>query len=133
MSGKADRLSEKERRFVEAFMGKAGGNGTKAALLAGYAANGAAVQSTRLLRKAKIQAAMQNRQDADPLVATREERQRFWTAMMKRAEDHKCEDATHQDRLRASELLGKSSGDFIDRIEHGGGLDINVSVTIAKA
>lgn len=56
-------LSEQERRFVDAYTGPAAGNGTEAARLAGYqgAANVLAVQSTRLLKKANVQAAIEAR------------------------------------------------------------------------
>jgi phage terminase small subunit len=54
-------LTEKERRFIEAFMGPCAGNGTKAAIAAGYGKGGAHVRASRLLRKAKIQAALATR------------------------------------------------------------------------
>jgi hypothetical protein len=45
-------------------------------------------------------------------IATREERQSFWTAMMRGEEP-----GEPKDRLKASELLGRSQGDFIDRVD----------------
>jgi phage terminase small subunit len=47
-------------------------------------------------------------------VATRQERQKFWTDLM-----HDVT-AAMGDRIKASELLGKSEGDFLDRVEHTG-------------
>jgi hypothetical protein len=44
-------------------------------------------------------------------IATREDRQSFWTEVMR----DKLEKMV--DRLRASELLGKSQADFVDRME----------------
>lgn len=111
-------LSERERRFVEAFMGKAAGNATQAAKLAGYSKKTAASIGSRLLRKVKIQRALQQRVDADPAAATREQRQQFWTAVMNGTTPFKK--ASLKDRLKASELLGKSQADFIDKHEHGG-------------
>ncbi len=58
-----------------------------------------------------IQAAIDERVAADPAVATREERQQFWTKIM----NDTGEDM--RDRLRASEILGKSQGDFVERRE----------------
>lgn len=112
--GKGQTLTERERRFIEAYMGKAAGNGTKAAILAGYSPKTAAQQAHENLRKPKIAAAVQQRVAADPDVANRERRQRFWTAVM--------DDVTvsWRDRLRASELLGRTQGDLAERhqVEH---------------
>jgi hypothetical protein len=106
-------LSERERRFVECFMGEAAGNATKAARLAGYAKNTAEKQAGRLLAKVGIRAAIEARASNDPAVATREERQRFWTAVLRGTGEFAR--TTMKDRLRASELLGKSQADFLER------------------
>lgn len=47
-------------------------------------------------------------------IATRVDRQAMWTSVMEDV------DADMQDRLRASELLAKSEGDFLTRHEHSG-------------
>lgn len=111
-------LSERERRWVEAFMGEAAGNATKAARLAGYRGNAAtlATQGRRLLRKAQIQEAIKLRVAEDPAIATRQERQAFWTRVMLGRDEFKK--ARLADRLKAAELLGKSQGDFIEKHEH---------------
>jgi hypothetical protein len=110
-------------------MGRARGNATEAARLAGYGGPEATAETLAAigaenLRKPKIAAAIRARQENDPAVASREERQRFWTTVMRGGEG-----ATLRDRLRASELLAKSGGDFIERrdlnvkhAEHGGAL-----------
>jgi hypothetical protein len=79
-----------------------------------------------LLKKAEIRAAIDGRtklQLSGP-IASREERQAWWTKVMK------DEDAGMYDRLRASELLGKSDADFVDRHEltgkDGGDLVVRV-------
>lgn len=54
----AKELTDKEQRFVDALIGPAEGNGAKAAELAGYAKGSAKVTASRLLKKAKIQAAL---------------------------------------------------------------------------
>jgi len=109
---KRKKLTEKQRRFVEAYMGKAEGNGTKAARLAKYKGDGIAlgVVAHRNLRKANIKEAVQTIVDNDPLIASREERQRFWTAVQRGEETLEMEH-----RLKGSELLGKSQADFIER------------------
>lgn len=104
-------LDERRRRFVEAYMGQAAGNATEAARLAGYSPRTAKQQGARLLTFVDVKQAIENRQQNDPAIATREERQRFWTNVMN------DRDADMKDRLRASEILGKASGDFVDRVE----------------
>lgn len=110
------KLTEKQRRFVDAYLGEAAGNATEAARLAGYKGNDNTLASvgTENLRKPAIAEAITLLQRDDPLVASRVERQRFWTRVMMEGE------AEMKDRLRASELLAKSGRDFIDRVEHSG-------------
>lgn len=54
--------SERERRFIEAFMGEAAGNATEAARLAGYSPKSARRIGTRLSSKVHIRAAIEQRQ-----------------------------------------------------------------------
>jgi phage terminase small subunit len=109
-----DILSERERVFVEAYMGEASGNATKAALRAGYSEKNARQQGSRLLTKANIQHAISLRAASDPAVMTREQRQQWLTATVNNP------DVPWPSRVRAIELLGKTQGDFIDRVEHTG-------------
>jgi hypothetical protein len=104
-------LTERQRRFVELFMGECAGNATQAALRAGYGkdAKSAAVRGHELLRNRKIQTGIQARQGADPRIATREERQLLLTQMMN---DGKRPDSI---RLQALQLLAKSQGDFVEK------------------
>ena len=111
-------LSERERRYVEALMGAAAGNATKAATLAGYSGTSAARIGHRLSRKVRIQRAIAERAQSDPAVWTREDRQRFWTAVASGAAGYAK--AALRDRLKASELLGKSQADFVERLEQTG-------------
>lgn len=91
-------------------MGKAKGNATKAAIGAGYSKKTAASIASRLLRKVKVKDALQQRVQADPVVGTRRDRQLLWTAAMNNSK------VDWKNRLRASELLGRSQGDFIKDI-----------------
>ena len=113
---KTSNLNERERRFVEAYMGEAAGNGTKAAEVAGYSARNAGPQGSRLLRKANIRAAIAARTQDDPAVADRMARQRLWSdiAFGRGA----FAGASLRDRLTASELLGRSQADFVQRHHH---------------
>lgn len=107
-------LTEKQRKFVEAFTG----NATDAARKAGYkGSDGVLAQvGSENLRKPEIAAALKERSQkaTAALIANRQARQEFWTKSMNDV------GADLRDRLRASELLGKSEADFIERHEHSG-------------
>jgi len=108
------RFTPKQVRFVAAY----DGNAADAARKAGYKGTNQvlAVTGNDLLRNPKIAAAIAARENGKikKLIATREERQEFWSTVM-RACRHSM-----RDRLRASELLGKSECDFPNKHEHGG-------------
>ena len=106
------KLSTKQQRFVEAY----DGNATQAALVAGYSAKTAPFIGAENLKKPQICQAIQEReeQEARARIAPRQKRQAFWTAVML------DESQEMRDRLRASELLGKSEGDFLERHEMTG-------------
>lgn len=125
------RLRERERRFVEFYMGEAAGNAAKAARLAGYSAKTARKQGSRLLTKKDILAAIEQSAANDPAVWTREDRQRFWTAVA--AGTNGFARTELRDRLKASELLGRSQADFVDRhaIEAGASL-VDVIAAVAR-
>ena len=101
-------LTAKQQRFVSAY----DGNATEAMIAAGYSAKSAASNVDKILKNTEIQAAIQNREKErnSAAIATREERQRFWTAILRDPETEL------RDRLRASELLGRSEGDFLERV-----------------
>ncbi len=65
----------------------------------------------RLAKKPCVQQAITRRAEADPLVATREERQRWWSAIMRDP------GIDLRDRLRASDMLAKSQGDYTIKVE----------------
>ena len=111
-------------------MGAAAGNATKAARLAGYAKTTARKQCHRLLAKVGVQQAIHERAQSDPAVWTREHRQRFWTAVASGAVSYKG--AALRDRLKASELLGRSQADFTDRLEHSGKVTLEEALTASR-
>lgn len=126
----ADGLNERERKFVESFM--ADGNATKAALSAGYAKTSAAVTGSRLIRKANIKAAIDKRANTDPKIATRAQRQQFWSEVMLGQNGYKGTEM--HNRLKASDLLGKSQADFVPRDdETGQPLTLEIRLTDATA
>lgn len=82
---------------------------------AGYQAGNAkseAAAISRLLKDPVVQEAIRA-QALRPSIATRQERQEFWTKLLR----GQIPGATVGDRIRGSELLGKSQGDFVERVE----------------
>lgn len=102
-------LTVKQRRFVEAYSGDA----MAAARAAGFASRASA---SRLLGKPEIKAAIMARDKelVGTEIATRRERQAFWSEVMRDQGENMA------NRLKASENLGKSEGDFLQRHEIGG-------------
>ena len=111
-------LTPKQQAFVDAY----NGNGTDAARKAGYKGNDATLSqvASENLRKPEVLAAIQARNQIPASVraavaqaghiATRAERQAFWTQTMLDA------GAEMSARLKASELLGRSEVDFTDKV-----------------
>lgn len=112
------KLNSRQQKFVDAYSG----NATDAARKAGYSGNDGVLGATahNLLKNPKIALAIRAREAdrSDKLIATRAERQQFWTKV---ANDTS---AKMPDRLRASELLGKSEADFTEKVEHSGALTL---------
>lgn len=108
-------LTERQRRFVEAYCGEAQGNATRAAKLAGYSGkdDALAVRGAEIVRNRKVQQAIEAARASvtSEAIATREERQTFLSQTMRDG------DVERKDRLKACELLGKMQGDFIERHE----------------
>jgi phage terminase small subunit len=116
----AHRLTERQAAFVRAMA--AGKTATQAAKDAGYSSAYADRQAAKLVVNPQIRAHLTklNAEIASPEIADAAERQRWWTSVVRdKAADMKS-------RLRASELLGKAQGDFIEKQEHSGVVTIRV-------
>jgi phage terminase small subunit len=102
-------LTDRQKRFVDLYAG----NATEAARLAGYSVKTADKIASQLMDKPEIISAIRARENerSAETIMTREQRQIFWTSIAR--------DTSQRigDRLRASELLAKSEGDFIERRE----------------
>ena len=101
----AKKRTVKQQRLIDCFAGDIKEAAERANISYGYARN--------LMTKSDTLEAIRNRENAETRrrIATRQQRQQFWTRTM---------DDTKQsmgDRLRASELLGKSEADFIDVVK----------------
>jgi hypothetical protein len=100
-------LTVKQQRFIDCYNGNIKEAAQKSGLSYRYC--------RKLVAKRNILSAIRTRQDTEirpRQIADRQERQKFWTKVMN---DPK---KSMNDRLRASELLGKSEADFTDRIDH---------------
>ena len=119
------KLTAKQQRFVDAW----DGNATAAAKAAGYKGNDVTLQAvgSENLRKPLIAEAIKARELAkrSALIKSRQERQEWWSKLM----DDQLLDMA--ERLRASELLAKSEGDFIKKVEVTGKVTIEQLVTEA--
>lgn len=104
------RLSDRQRTFCE-FFSQNGGNALQAARDAGYKFPEA--ESVRLMKKPGIRQALESLRASttNAAIMTREERQQMWSEIAR------AKDEATKDRLKASELLGKSQADFIERKE----------------
>ena len=100
-------LTDKHQKFVDLWTG----NATETATLAGYA--DARNAGKRALKNAYIctQIKEKRAKELKPLIMDRYDRQKLWTDIAK------MESEATKDRLKASELLGRSEGDFLDRLE----------------
>ena len=112
------KLTLKQQKFVEAYVGPANGNASKAAELAGYKKNEATLRSVgaeNLTKPAIIAAIAQRTQkslkklNADKILEE--------LASIAQGED---DEAKTSDRIRALELLGKNLALWIDRKEVSG-------------
>ena len=112
------KLTTKQQRFVDFY----DGNATEACRKAGYKGNENTLNqmANKLVRNGKIKTAIEKREKLSNkrIIMDRESRQELWTMIALDKEERT------ETRLRASELLGKSEGDFIDRHELSGSIAI---------
>lgn len=112
-------LTDRQKRFIDAYSG----NAAEAARAAGYSSKTADKIASQLMDKQEIIDAIHAREKerTSAEIMTREQRQIFWSTITRDTSQRIA------DRLRASELLAKSEGDFIERREL---IDKTPSVTI---
>ncbi len=133
------KLNKKQRLFVEAFIGDV----VEAAQIAGYTGSEVHLRKigNQLLSQPLVMDCIKERSrylnKMGNVVADREERMMFWTSIMNNNDPHRKEEKDSYGavlpegnipmnmRLKASELLGKAEGDFIDRI------DLNHKISIS--
>lgn len=126
-------MTEKQRLFAEDYVKH--GVARRAALAAGYSDKRAEQQGYSLLNDARFRHVQDYIAELRlaakyEAVADLAELQTFWTRMVRGEVD----DADMKDRLKSSELLGKSLGGFVEKREHSGKIEtsapvINLTVT----
>jgi len=113
-----NKLTTKQQRFVDFY----DGNATEACRKAGYKGSENTLKSvaSKNMTKHDIISAIESRErlSKEKAIMDRESRQELWTMIALDKEERT------DTRLRASELLGKSEGDFIDRHELSGSIAI---------
>ena len=113
-------LTAKQKQFCIEYLKDF--NGTQAAIRAGYSQNTANEQAAQHLAKLSIKEYVQSL--ADEITGNDNkiiiENIRFWI------ETRDNEELNRSDRLKASDLLGKYKAMFTDKIEHLGGVQINI-------
>lgn len=105
-------LTDRQQRFASEYT--ASGNGTKAALAAGYAPSGAHVEASRMLKNPKVAARVAELQNA---AAVRNEItvDKIVALLMNSYKDAKAANQ-HGPATRCLELVGKTVGAFTDRL-----------------
>lgn len=117
MSNQEQNLTPKQRLFCEFYVGC--GNASESARLAGYSEKTARVVGGENLSKPAIKKYIESLTQAgsNARIATAIERQEFWTSIM-RGQLIEVDDR----QIKASEILGKAQGDFINKVEMSGDL-----------
>lgn len=113
------KLTEKQRRFVEAYMGDAAANATEAARLAGYKGDDNTLRSigSENLTKPNIQAAIEERIEEDPRVMSRERLTRWLSDVVEGKVLDAGDEAALRERLKAAEQLAKIMGLHVKKVE----------------
>ena len=113
------KITDKQQKFIDCYDGDIKKSAKKAGITYGYA--------RKLGTKRNILTAIRNRIDNEIRpkdISNRQQRQAFWSKVMN------CDAYLIRDRLRASELLGKSEMDFPNKMvvtgDEGGPVQIQV-------
>ena len=110
-------LTLKQKKFADEYIKC--GNAEQAARLAGYSARG---NTTKILNNPAVKNYIKERskQLEKSTIASMVEVKEFWTSILRDSE------ASKRDRLKASELIAKTNGAFLDRVEHSGNIVVIV-------
>ena len=115
-------LNERQTKFCLNYVKH--GNAVKAYMEAGYdikSEAGARASSSKLLTNPNVMLKLKelNEKTEKSTIADLVEIKEFWSKIVRSDE----EETPH--RLKAAELIAKTQGAFIDKVEHSGKIDIN--------
>lgn len=135
------KLTAKQERFIQEYLVDL--NATQAAIRAGYSKKSARQVGTENLSKPSIKSVIDAKlkQIDDEKTADAKEVREFWSRVMRGEEKetvlrydnegHQVQeqiDVSMRDRIKASELIGKSFAMFTDKIESNVDMDLNIEV-----
>ena len=119
------KLTVKQKKFIQAYSG----NATEAARIAGYKGNDATLAQVGYenMMNPEINSQVMKRQDLEiqRIVMNRLDRQILWTELARSSS------VEVKDRLKATELLGRSEGDFTEKLEVS--VNLNLADRLMKA
>ena len=118
------KLTAKQQKFCDYYIETGNGSESyKRAYTSCKKDDTARVNASKLLTNANIVEYIEERNKLleNDRIADMKEVKEFWTTTMR---NERVED---KDRLKASELIAKTNGAFLDKVEHSGGLDIMVN------
>jgi len=117
-------IKEKDKHFIDMYLEI--GNQAEAYRISHKSAaqKTAVVAATKLIRKPEVRAYLDERlaELKDERTAGIMEVQTFWTKVMRNT------DEDMKNRLRASEFIARTHGAFLDKVEHSGGVDLNIKI-----
>ncbi|MBF0260067.1 MAG: terminase small subunit [Desulfamplus sp.] len=114
-------LSKRQLKFIDLY----DGNAEQTAIKAGYSVKYAKRAGIRNLKNDTLRHLLEEKRQAEikPEVMNRIQRQVFWSDIIR------DESLSIRDRLRASELLGRSEGDFLERMDLSGETTTKIKIT----
>lgn len=118
------KLTPKQQAFADYYIQT--GNATEAAIKAGYSEKTARITGCENLTKPNIQQYIEDKQkelETNRLADITEVRE-FWTEAMRNP------DNAMKDRLKASEMIARTSGAFLDKVEMKTTGEQTITVTI---
>lgn len=115
-----DKLTHKQTLFVAAYRGKAKGNATEAARIAGYKGNENTLKQVASENLAKPYIAFEIKKQTEKAIITADE---ILIGIREIFDDY---DQKTNDRLKAAELLGKNLAMWTDKVDHGGSVKVEV-------
>jgi phage terminase small subunit len=138
------KLTKRERLFVNAY----DGDGIRSAMIAGYTGTDSYLKqkAASLLKNPIIIEALEYRRKEEEatqtLIANREERQKLWSAIMRNKDPYAKREVDKYGntiepeninvplavRMKAMEMLARSEGDFVDRVEVNNTLTIESEI-----